>query len=122
MAYITSNKGIKVGDIFLCQWGYEQTNNSFFRVEKLRGKTQVLLREVWLEYESSNQAFMAEDRKYNKDKWNYRPSSVFINDNEKGMPAVVKRHQDGSFIHIFMKNHYLLTPYNNEKVYESWYA
>ena len=120
--YKLSNKGIKVGDIFHCSWGYDQTNNTFFRVEKLRGKTQVLLKEVALGYKSSEEGFMSENREYNTKDWEYRKMSVFINDNKKGMPAVVKRQEDGSFVHIFLKGHYLLTPYHNEKVYESWYA
>ena len=48
---IKSNDGIKIGDIFYCTWGYEQTNISMFQVVKLCGKTSVVLREVKLEVE-----------------------------------------------------------------------
>ncbi len=122
MSYKLSNKGIKVGDIFHCQWGWEQTNNSFFRVEKLRGKTQVLIREVDLSFKRSNAGFMSEDREYNPKDATPRLQSVFIKDNEKGQAATVKRNEDGSFVHIFLQNHYLLEPYHGGRVYESWYA
>ncbi len=37
---------LKVGDILYSSWGYDQTNIDFYQVIELRGKTQVILREL----------------------------------------------------------------------------
>lgn len=37
---------LKVGDILHCSWGYDQTNNDYFQVTKLIGKTMVEIREI----------------------------------------------------------------------------
>lgn len=38
--------GVQIGDVFSYSWGYEQTNVDFFQVVDLRGKTQIILREI----------------------------------------------------------------------------
>ena len=38
--------GIKVGDVFVESWGYEQTNIDFWQVVELRGTTQIVLRAI----------------------------------------------------------------------------
>lgn len=38
--------GVKVGDIFVASWGYEQTNLNWYQVTKLVGKTMVEIREI----------------------------------------------------------------------------
>lgn len=37
--------GLKVGDIMVCSWGYEQTNIDFYQVTEVRGKN-VIIREI----------------------------------------------------------------------------
>ncbi len=123
MSYIESNKGIKCGDIFTCSWGYEQTNVDFFKVEKIRGTKQVLLREVTLASECvTAHSAMSGDFKYDPKRWQYVKNSVFIDDDERGKIATVKRNPDGGFVHSFMDGRHLLTPYHGETLYESWYA
>lgn len=47
MSKVNRNKyGVKVGDLFIAHWGYEQTNNTFFQVVELVGSTSVRVREV----------------------------------------------------------------------------
>ncbi len=38
--------GVKIGDIFVNSWGYEQTNIDFYQVTALRGTTMVELRKL----------------------------------------------------------------------------
>lgn len=40
------NKIIKLNDIFVSSWGYEQTNVDFYQVVGIKGKKTVLLREL----------------------------------------------------------------------------
>lgn len=44
---------VQVGDVFYTSWGYDQTNVEYFEVVALRGKTQVLIREIAKHYEST---------------------------------------------------------------------
>lgn len=41
-----NNKKIKIGDIFVCRWGYEQTNVDFYQVINVKGTKTVELREI----------------------------------------------------------------------------
>ena len=78
--------GIKVGDIFYMSWGYEQTNVDFFRVKALRGKTQVILQQVYLEMtQDKSVSGMSADRKYNSKNYSLVKNSCFVNDNENGI-------------------------------------
>ena len=43
---VENELGVKVGDIFSYSWGYEQTNINYFQVVGLKGKTQVIIREI----------------------------------------------------------------------------
>lgn len=38
--------GVKVGDVFVNSWGYEQTNTEFYQVVGLKGKSTVILKEI----------------------------------------------------------------------------
>lgn len=113
--------GIKVGDIFEMSWGYEQTNVDFFRVKELRGKTQVILQEVYLRMvEEEAVSGMSADRKYSIDNYSIVENSVHIRDNEKGAIKQVKKFDDGK-IYINMSSFANAYLYNGETVYESWY-
>jgi hypothetical protein len=46
MAKAKSGHPLKVGDILVSSWGYEQTNVDFYTVEALNGLTQVTLQKV----------------------------------------------------------------------------
>lgn len=41
--YYFSNETIKVGDIFVASWGYEQTNIDFYEVQELVGKATIVV-------------------------------------------------------------------------------
>tara|TARA_R100001443_G_scaffold16126_1_gene25937 strand:- start:1982 stop:2311 length:330 start_codon:yes stop_codon:yes gene_type:complete len=41
-----TNAKIKIGDIFSCSWGYEQTNIDFYIVVGLAGKTMIYLQKI----------------------------------------------------------------------------
>ena len=49
-------RGVEVGDILRCSWGYEQTNIDYYEVTALIGKTMVELREIGAE--STTDGFM----------------------------------------------------------------
>lgn len=123
MKRILSNKGVKVGDIFYASWGYDQTNVDFFRVKKLRGKTQVVLQEVALKLtEDDAVSSMASDRRYDPSKFSVLERSFHVKDNEAGAICAVKRDSEDEPPHMFMKDYLYLTPYKGQRVYESWYA
>lgn len=115
---------MQVGDIYHMQWGWEQTNNSFFRVVALRGKTQALIQEVKLAIKNvANQSFMAEDREYDPSRYEVKTTSVWFDNNDKG--HVVKKRQerwDGRDQEVFRLDGHICTKYNGEQLYESWYA
>lgn len=42
----TGNEGVKVNDVFISSWGYEQTNIQYFQVVRIAGKTMIEVREI----------------------------------------------------------------------------
>ena len=112
--------GIKVGDIFYMSWGYEQTNVDFFRVKELKGKTQVVLQEVYLKItEEDACGGMSADRKYDGQNYKLVENSCFVKDNDKGMIKKVLGTKESPYLNMTSyANAYL---YNGEKLYESWY-
>lgn len=121
--------GVKVGDIFHAQWGYDQTNNNFFQVIALAGEGSVRVREVCpVCIDSEATGPMAEDRvfKTNTNGKLLQPKdrSLFIKDQEKGdLKRITKSGYNGdlmfkmdSFAHAYKCNA------DTIKVYESWYA
>ena len=125
----TANKyGVKVGDFFTMQWGYEQTNNSFFQVVSLVGTSSVRVREVSPNIiETSAQSGMSEHRTYNLDTSVILPprSSVFIKDNENGDLKRIKSYMaDGVSNPQINIASYADAYHTTEKaleLYESWY-
>ena len=112
--------GIKVGDIFYMSWGYEQTNVDFFRVKELKGKTQVVLQEVYLKItEEDVCSGMSADRKYDKQNYSLVKNSCFVKDNDNGMIKKVLGTKENPYLNMTSyANAYL---YHGEKLYESWY-
>lgn len=114
--------GVKVGDIFEMSWGYEQTNVDFFRVKELRGKTQVILQEVYLAVaEEEAVSGMSANRKYNINNYKVAESSVHIDDNEKGAIKQVKLSKYNGKVYVNMASYANAHLYEGETVYESWY-
>ena len=112
--------GIKVGDIFYMSWGYEQTNVDFFRVKALRGKTQVILQEVYLEMtQDKSVSGMSADRKYNSKNYSLVKNSCFVNDNENGIIKKVLGTKESTYIN--MTSYANAYKYDGQELYESWY-
>lgn len=84
----TSNKyGVKVGDLFISSWGYEQTNNTFFQVVELVGSSSVRVVEVSPQPVSVDAVSgMAEDITYRntREPQPRRVKSLWIHDQTKG--------------------------------------
>lgn len=79
--------GVCVGDIFVCSWGYDQTNVDFFQVVALAGESSVRVRQVVPEIVSeSYNGPMSGDFTYKLTRELLPPvrCSVFIKDQEKG--------------------------------------
>ena len=80
--------GVKVGDIFVSSWGYDQTNVDFFQVVALCGQSSVRVREVnppLVEEDATGP--MAAKRTYRVADLPLLPpvsSSIFIRDQEHG--------------------------------------
>lgn len=119
---------MKVGDIFHMTWGYDQTNNTFFRVKALRGKTQAVIEEVDLKVKqtySEGYSPMAADYEYDPTDVSPRLTSVFIKDNGKGRIVKLQHERWGDPDKPrmgFYIDHHFCSPYKGERVYESWYA
>lgn len=121
--------GVKVGDLFYCSWGWEQTNVNFFQVVAIKGAASVLVREVYPDMvESTAISGMSEDRVYKVPDHILPPASYasFISDNENGDLRRVQfnEYSNEPYFKVGKAGHYQTTayPYKGEKVYVSWYA
>lgn len=109
---------LKVGDILASSWGYEQTNNSFYRVEALKGATMVTVREVYLGIkESEDISGMSEDRIYDVNNWEYARDSKEITRKVKNYYQDNRPEGDSIDIESFETAH----KYTGQKMYCSWY-
>lgn len=114
--------GIKVGDIFYMSWGYEQTNIDFFQVVALKGKTQVVIKEVVLREKTKDYMSHGMARDVSFDVNNAVPVeySTFVKDNEKGMIKKVCGNKENPYLN--MTSYANAYKYKGQKLYESWYA
>lgn len=119
--------GVKVGDIFLMTWGYDQTNNDFFQVVSLCGSNSVRVRSVCPKLiDRDGISGMSENRKFeipqNGELLPVDERSIFVKDSEKGD---IKRLQSygGGVCYINIDGHHAhrITG-ESVTVYESWYA
>ena len=77
--------GVKVGDIFHMSWGYEQTNNNWFKVVALAGEQSVRVVEVVPQFlKESAISPMSADYTYNVRECVAKESSMWIKDQAKG--------------------------------------
>lgn len=110
--------GVQVGDLFVCSWGYDQTNVDFVQVVALCGKSSVRVRPVQPKVaEETCQGPMSCDRKYVNTK-ELLPAvhSVLCEDN-----SLHRLNKNGDSV-FFKSNGYYFYPYKGETLYESWYA
>ena len=112
---------LKVGDILASSWGYEQTNNNFYRVEALKGRTMVQVREVYLKIaEETPTCSMASDRKYaipsEGDEIRYANNEILT---RKVKNWYADNRPEGDCIDI--ESFETAYKYNGETMYCSWY-
>lgn len=124
----TNKYGVKVGDLFVSSWGYEQTNVDFFQVVKLCGKSSVRVRHVIPRMVNEEGiSGMSADRTYEVTREMLKPveRSIFINDQENGDLKRLKSYDaDGVSnpqfnVHSFASAS--LCTGETVKCYESWY-
>lgn len=117
---------MKVGDIYSMSWGYEQTNNTFYRIKALRGKTQAIIQEIKLAVKSvENSTGMSADYEYDTSDYELVKNSVFVKDNEKGRIVKIREERYGDpddKTTGFYIGYHFCSPYKGERMYESWYC
>lgn len=101
--------GVKVGDIFVMSWGYEQTNVNYFQVVETKGEYMVKIREIAykiVEVETSMSSYVAPAKD------NFLERSLWCNDkkldanNNEGIWKKIKCYsQDNSNYFIDMSSY-----------------
>lgn len=121
--------GIKVGDLFVCSWGWEQTNVNFFQVIELVGTASVRVREVYPEVvEETAVSGMSCNRKYRiPDEGEMLPAAAhasFVDDQERGDLHRINERFGYPAFKVGKVGHYqdTATKYTGEFEYVSWYA
>lgn len=124
----TNKFGVKPGDIFICSWGYEQTNVDFYQVVSLAGESSVRVRQVVPEIvnESYNDP-MSGTFTYKLQNEMLPPveRSLFIKDQENGDIKRLKCFdRAGKYPTFNVASYATATKVDKETIttYESWYA
>ena len=114
---------VKVGDVFIATWGYEQTNNDFFQVVALAGKSSVRVRQVKpIVVSEDYHTGMSAD--YTVDlSGELEPveRSFFIKDQERGDLKRIKEYCGTPQIKISSYANAYKADASEVVVYESWY-
>lgn len=127
----TNKYGVTVGDLFVCSWGWEQTNVNFFQVVELVGAASVRIREVYPEIvEEEAVSSMAANRRYRVPEPGeiLQPASRsgFVDDQERGdlHRVTVSQYDNSLKIKIGKPGRYqdTATKYTGGVEYVSWYA
>lgn len=119
--------GVKIGDLFVMTWGYDQTNNDFFQVVAIKGKNSVLIKEVVPPTikEKSGGYFMAKDYAVKvPEKGELYPVahfSVFVKNQKDGDLKRIGISKYNGEKYITMGEHYAHL-YKGEMLFESYYA
>jgi hypothetical protein len=125
-AEVKNDFGVKVGDVFVMSWGYEQTQSDFFQVVALAGKKSVRIVEVQPRLVKEDAvSSMSADRTYDVRNCAKVSNSMWINDNEKGDLKRLKSYAaDGKSNPIINMTSYAnacLVKEDTIEVYNSWY-
>lgn len=120
--------GAKVGDFFVCSWGYDQTNLNYYQITELVGSEYVIIKPVkpivvTEEYYTS----MSKDITIKDPKGKLlevAPRDVFIDDPDKGLKKKVLNCGTAEKPSLFIKLEsyaYAYKQTGDQKHYESWY-
>ena len=114
---------VNVGDVFVATWGYEQTNNDFFQVVSLAGKSSVRVRQVKpiivsQDYHSSMSADFEVELTGELEPVE---RSFFIKDQARGDLKRIKYYGNEPEIKISSYANARLIKGNKAVVFESWY-
>lgn len=113
---------VKVGDVFIATWGYEQTNNDFFQVVKVCGKSvrvrQVKPKVISEDYISGMSADFTVDLEGELEPVE---RSFFIKDQERGDLKRIKEYGGVPEFKISSYAYAYKVEGNKAVVYESWY-
>ena len=121
--------GVKVGDLFVASWGYEQTNLNYYQVTEILGAEYVMISEVYpVISEEKNYTGMSRDVTVldpcgmmleKKQGW-----TIAIEDNEKGAKRKVKNCGTAEKPSLFIDVDSVIfarKQTGNHTYYESWY-
>ena len=117
--------GVKVGDVFYMNWGYEQTNIDYFQVVALVGEASVRIRHVLpTVIDTDGVGPMSANYTYNITPEPMRPDNcgVFIKDNDKGDLKRVCKSGDSVYLNMTSYANAYKIPFGVRKEYVSWYA
>ena len=113
---------LKVGDVLVSSWGWEQTNLSFYQVVALNGATMVTVKSVKLPVkEVSGQGPMSQMVSF------VLPASgeIVADKDAKGIRRKVRnwsRSHDPKEDIVEINDYKTARKYDGQKLYESWYA
>ena len=116
---VVRSHGLKVGDVLVSSWGYEQTNLDFYQVIALNGKSMVTVRKVHLPVKSEKGVSWA-----SRDVSFALPDGIVESD-AKPFRRVVKnfrRDKDPAGDLIEINSYADASRYDGGTLYESWYA
>ena len=117
--------GVKVGDVFYMNWGYEQTNVDFFQVCEVVGECSVRVRHVNPKVIDSDACGpMCAHYTYDitPEPMPRDNCGVFIDDNEKGKLKKVCKSGDSVYLNMTSYANAYKIPFGARKEYVSWYA
>ena len=116
--------GVKVGDVFYLNWGYDQTNVDFFQVVEVCGETSVRVKHVRPKIvKTDGEGFMCAHYTYDitEEIMDTDTCTVFINDSEHGDIKRVQMVGDVPYIKVG-HHHASRIPFGLRREYVSWYA
>ena len=116
--------GVKVGDVFVMSWGYEQTNLDFFVVTELVGSQSIRIKECVMKTTEENTYShgMARDVAFDTSKFEILERSHFCGEHQNGKGLLKRVAISGEQIYLNMTSFANAYPYKGEKMYNSWYA
>ena len=105
----TTTNPFTIGDILICEWGWEQTNVDFYQVVRTTTKS------VWIRQINHTADQVAYDE------YHVEPiADSFIDDNEKG--ELHRVCYSGSEPYLHMNSYSIATRYAGQNILETTYA